>query len=234
MAGSSVSRTVLSSRSGYKNTSDGCRFPGLDWASNRSGLGGKTRTSTWASCPTSYHMPPSCHRKHSSLPSPFYPSHIFRVLAIKYYHKRVNGLHTWALSISEMTITASHCQMESTFSKWAGLGLNVWWTQWSYCISVLEGFTSSQFLPSSPISSTCEFLSRSLSTSFSFSSFSPYLLLLLIAFLFCLTGTALALRRPGTWEDPGSMPTFLPKHSLLLGIHWDAQLSVFLIFLPVL
>ena len=53
----------------------------------------------------------------------------------------------------------------------------------------------------------------------SFSTFSPYPLLLLLAILFVLTGLALDLSRPGTWEDSGSMPTFLPKHSLLLGIH---------------
>ena len=58
-----------------------------------------------------------------------------------------------------------------------------------------------------------------LSQLLSFSSFSPYPLLLLLAIFFILTGLALDLRRPGTWEDSGSMPTFLPKHSRRLGIH---------------
>ena len=58
-----------------------------------------------------------------------------------------------------------------------------------------------------------------LSQLLSFSSFSPYPLLLLVAILFILASLALDLRSPGMWEDSGSMPTFLPKHSLLLSIH---------------
>lgn len=58
-----------------------------------------------------------------------------------------------------------------------------------------------------------------LSQLLSFSSSSPYPLLLLVAILFILTGLALDLRSPGMWEDSGSMPTSLPKHSLLLSIH---------------
>ena len=126
-----------------------------------------------------------------------------------------------------------HHQLEFTLSRWTGLELNVWWMERSYYISVLGGFPSLWYLPGSPICPSCDFLSCSLSASF----------LLYFLSVSSAAFTCHSLRShwsgPGseearTWEDSGSMPTFLPKHSLLLGIHWDARLSVFLISLPVL
>ena len=121
-----------------------------------------------------------------------------------------------------------HHQSEFTLSRWTGLELNVWWMERSYCISVLRGFPSLWCLPGSPICPSSELLSCSLSASF-------------LLFFLSISSAAFTCHSlhshwsgPGSEADSGSMPTFLPKHSRLLGTHWDAQLSVFLISLPVL
>ena len=118
---------------------------------------------TQASCPASHHMLPSCHRRPSSLPSPFHPSHIFRVLDVKKTTKEsVNCI----MGPQHLRTNHFHHRLEFTPSRWTGLELHVLWMKRSYCISVLGGFPSLGCLPGSAICPSCEFLLCSLSASF--------------------------------------------------------------------
>lgn len=153
--------------------------------------------------------------------SPFstLPQSHFRCLSYQYYYKGINWLYTWALSISGMTITASHYQTESSLSKLTGLGQSVWCIRRSHVRVCVRGlWVSLHFLPGSPISSTCELLSCSLSTSLSFFSFT---LSLPVSCFLIFFFPSFSVVRPGVWKDTGSPPTFHPRHNLLLGLHLD-------------